>query len=171
MAESIVTTTPTLNNAFGRLYDEFTNVREGYDMAIKGEIYSLFTYLIRHYKKTDISPNEYNRIMLNTERSNSVIMYINSHYNEKLTLSHLAIVNHVSKYYLCHFFKEITGFTVQEYINSIRVEKSKVLLKSTTMGIGEVASNVGYDDVNYFCRIFKKNTTLSPGQYKKLNKI
>lgn len=152
---------------FSRLYDEYSTMTEGYDMAMKGIVYSLFAYLVRNYKEINISLGDYNKRLVNTERANSIIMYVNSHYSEKLSLASLASANHVSKYYLCHFFKEITGFTVLEYIKYTRVEKSKNLLGSTNLGVGEVASAVGYDDVNYFCRVFKKYAKLSPGQYKK----
>ena len=157
-----------ITKCFEQLYSEFTNKEEGYDMAVKGIVYSLFACLVRKYKENDISQKEFNRRTINTERVNNVIMYINSHYAEKMTLSFLASSNHISKHYLCHFFKEITGFTVLDYINHIRIEKSKILLKNTGLGIGEVANAVGYDDVNYFCRIFKKHISVSPGQYKKL---
>ena len=64
-----------------------------------------------------------------------------------------------------HVFREITGFPPNVYITKIRIERAKRLLRDVGMTVGECAESVGYRDVNYFCRIFKKETGISPKKY------
>ena len=72
----------------------------------------------------------------------------------------------MSKSYFCRIIKEELGCTFTEYVNRLRIERSKVLLRSSGISIAEVACAVGFDDQSYFTRIFKKQTGVAPGKYR-----
>ena len=96
-----------------------------------------------------------------------IFSYIGKHFNEKLTTSQLASMCYLSEGYFCRFFKKATGRTVAEYITEVRVEKASVMLRSTDSTIADIAFNTGFDDANYFARVFRKTTGFSPSCYRK----
>jgi len=98
--------------------------------------------------------------------------YINLNYaNPHLSLAQISEANFMSIGYLCAFFKEKTGKTINQYITEIRMEKAKELLPDPCYKIDCVARSVGYSDGNYFAKIFKKYTGLSPSEYREKARI
>ena len=73
----------------------------------------------------------------------------------------------LSESYLCRFFKNAMGVSITSYINKIRVEKAAILLKNTDESVTDIAFNVGFSDLNYFSRTFKKIMNCTPKEYKK----
>lgn len=92
--------------------------------------------------------------------------YIDFHYNSELSLSVLSSMCSVSDSYLSSLFKKETGMTITDYINDTRVRQALILLNSSTLSIGEIASRCGFFDANYFSRIFKKLQGHSPREYR-----
>lgn len=92
--------------------------------------------------------------------------YIDSHYMDKLTLSTIATDIHANGSYLSRLYKEKTGKTLFDVINKRKLDKAKEYLKSGKK-ISEVASLVGFEDVSYFSRVFKKYENCSPREYEK----
>jgi len=93
-----------------------------------------------------------------------ILDYINHNLDEKITLDSLQTKFFVNKYYLCHIFKDTTGFTVLEYITYKRIMKSLELI-STGMPALDVAHAVGYGDYSTFYKAFKNITSYSPKHY------
>ena len=98
----------------------------------------------------------------------NTITYINKHFSEKINLQELADINYVTANYLSRLFKQITGITLTEYIQTIRLNHSKTLLKATNEPIALIAEKCGFEDPNYFSYTFKKAESISPLQYRKL---
>lgn len=92
--------------------------------------------------------------------------FIKEHLTEKLTLDQAAEQVYLSKSYFCRIIKDELGCTFTEYVNRLRIERSKTLLRATCMSIAEIACAVGFDDQSYFTRIFKKQTGIVPGKYR-----
>jgi two-component system response regulator YesN len=82
--------------------------------------------------------------------------YIDFHYAEDLSLHKLADMNYVSDSYLSTLFKKSTSMSLIDYINSIRIKQSLVLLNSTDLSIEEIADKCGFSGYNYFSRTFKR---------------
>lgn len=101
-----------------------------------------------------------------TEVVNKTVSYIEMHYADELSLSILAEHFHVSKNYLSAVFKKQLGRTVTEFIHEVRMDKAIFLLNSTKLPIHDISIICGYGDSNYFCRVFKSQHKLSPGQYR-----
>lgn len=92
--------------------------------------------------------------------------YIKEHLTDKLSLDQAAEQVYLSKSYFCRIIKDELGCTFTEYVNRLRVERSKTLLRGSGMPIAEIACAVGFDDQSYFTRIFKKQTGIAPGKYR-----
>lgn len=95
--------------------------------------------------------------------------YISAHYHETLTLELLAEHFYVNKSYLSRVFKEITGFTVHEYLNVNRIKASQRLLISGRSSITDISEQLGYESITYFEKIFKKFTGLTPREFRRKN--
>ena len=83
------------------------------------------------------------------------------------SLDELAQAFYLNKSYLSRIFKKATGYTVTEYINIYRIQESQKLLEDTDMSIADVAQAVGYENMTYYNRVFKKYVETSPLQYRK----
>ncbi|OPX44394.1 putative response regulatory protein [Ruminiclostridium hungatei] len=96
--------------------------------------------------------------------------YINERLTEDLTVFTLAEQFHVARNYFSRLFKKEMGEGCNEYITRLRIEKAKQLLGASRLKTYEIAEKIGYHDTNYFSLAFKKNTGLSPKEFReKLN--
>lgn len=92
--------------------------------------------------------------------------YIERHYHEQMSVGDIAKELGTSISYLSRIFKENTGETIIRTINNKRIEKAKAYLKETDYKVYEVADILGFENVTYFSRFFKKHTGMSPKEYK-----
>lgn len=93
--------------------------------------------------------------------------YLLSHYTEDLSLKTLGALLKGNPAYLGQIFRRDTGKSFSEYLKDIRVAKAKELLKEGRYSAQEISSRVGFSNVTYFTSVFKKETGLSPAEYKK----
>ena len=156
-----------VKNCIYDIRNEKENESVGSDLMIKSHACRLFSYLMRNYTETTIDPQTVHIQTEKLKRLDIVFNYISRNYNDKITTSKLAGLCYLSEGYFCRFFKNATGRTVADYITEYRIDKASVMLRSTDCSISEIASNTGFDDANYFSRVFKKTTGLSPTEYKK----
>lgn len=92
--------------------------------------------------------------------------YIDTHYQETLTLDTLAEVSHLNKYYLSHLFSAAFGISPINYLLERRILHSKELLRTTNYSVIQIAYMTGFSSANYFSQSFKKYTGLSPVAYR-----
>ena len=107
----------------------------------------------------------------NTVQENSTIFlikdYISRNYgNENLSVKEISSHVFLSTSYICTFFKNETGQTLNQYLTEYRMEQAKRLLSDPRYKITEISSRVGYSDGNYFGKSFKKYTGLSPSEFR-----
>ena len=94
------------------------------------------------------------------------IGYLSAHYSEAVTLSSLAKTVGVHPSYLSALFPQVTGLTFREYLNRIRIERALYLLTNTDYPIMDIAISCGFNDQSYFTKVFKKQTGLTPRQFR-----
>lgn len=112
--------------------------------------------LVRKYKKKPYS-----------DIINRAISYIELHFNQELNLKTIAETLYVHPNYLSQKFKKETCSTIPEYINDIRLNEAKYLLKNNSnMSVEDIAYMVGYNDKKYFSKVFKQKNGVSPSQYR-----
>lgn len=109
--------------------------------------------------------NRYNKDNIQS-MLNKAIEYINDNYQRSITLNELAEYTYVSTYYISRIFKKEIGKNFVDYLNEIRINKAKVLLKNNTYKTYEVAELVGIQDPHYFSKLFKKYTNMTPTDYR-----
>ncbi|AWP27716.1 AraC family transcriptional regulator [Paenibacillus sp. Cedars] len=93
--------------------------------------------------------------------------YLETHYAEDITLDLVAEKLYISGGYLSTYFKEKTGRSFIDYVNEVRVNKAKALLKNSNLKVQDVAIQSGYLNMNSFHRMFKKFTGNTPNQYRR----
>lgn len=92
--------------------------------------------------------------------------YICDHYQENLSSSKIAKLFFISPSYLSAKFKAETGKTVSQYIMTVKIERACQLLVESQLSVTQIAQTVGYEDVQYFYRIFRKHTQTTPMEYR-----
>lgn len=97
-----------------------------------------------------------------------LVDYIRQHYEENITRNTLAEMVHFSPEYVGKTFKKQTGSSINDYVNQLRIEEAKRLLKGTDNKVIDIALMVGFENMPYFSSVFKKYTGCSPAEYKKI---
>ncbi len=97
----------------------------------------------------------------------NIMQYIDSHYKENISLKSLGDHFHVSANYISRLFKQEVNRGLFDYINEIRIEKAKELLKDYRYKIYEVAELVGFNSQVHFAIVFHKYVGMAPKEYRK----
>lgn len=92
--------------------------------------------------------------------------YMEANFRKKISPNKISKVTDLSNSYLSYLFHKETGYTITEYLEQLRINYAKEQLLVTTLTIKEIAAEVGYEDQNYFSRVFKKHTGCSPTRYR-----
>lgn len=95
-----------------------------------------------------------------------VLRYIEDNLSNNITIDELSKIVHFHPNYFIRFFRDHMGCSPIQYINKMRLEKAKKLLKTTDLSIKEITDLTGFNDASYFSRNFKKNLGLSPMEYR-----
>ncbi len=102
-------------------------------------------------------------------RMSEALNYIHVNAYSEIDLNRAAAICFLSRDRFNHVFKETTGYPPNVYLTKLRVERAKQLLRDEGMSVRECAESVGFDDANYFCRVFKKETGIPPKRYARYN--
>lgn len=96
-----------------------------------------------------------------------VCQIIESEYMTNLTIPQIAERMHVSVNYLQSQFKRETGRTIRQYLTDVRIEQARRLLLQSGRKVSDICSQVGYKDTDYFVRVFREATGMTPNEYRK----
>ena len=101
------------------------------------------------------------------QRVREIALYLQNHSAEKQELQEIAAHFYMSRAYLSRIFRKVTGFSVVEYLNFVRVRKAQELLKGSRMRITEISESTGFGNITYFERVFRSLSGQSPAQYRR----
>lgn len=149
------------------MMQEFEEKRPLWETSLKFLFYQLLINIYR-ISKDSFPLSKYENS--NDHRYKTVIevqKYIESHCTQDLSLTALSEQFHIDMYYLCHLFKEITGYTFKSYLLLQRISKAKELLYNNNDNITDVGFNSGFNNISHFIKTFKKYTGITPYQYRK----
>ncbi len=121
-----------------------------------------FTHLFEYAKDYTQQHSDRNKLLIQKVKA-----YVEEHYAEELTLDDMADMIGYSTYYFMKLIKEYMGMSFGDFLTSVRMNNAKKLLVSTNMSISEVGYSVGYNDANYFARVFKRQEKVTPSEYKR----
>lgn len=94
--------------------------------------------------------------------------YIHNNFEKDISRVEIAEQFFIHPDYLSHIFREWTGVTFQDYVIQVRIENAKKLLAYTDFSISNIATNSGYSNTAYFAKHFKRETGLTPKEYRKM---
>lgn len=144
--------------------DELCDKRPyGYRLAVKGNLFRVMFHLVKKYSTDDFKPAAPKTL----EKMKTVITYIEENYQDRITIDEIAAKVYYSKSYFMKFFKNATGKAFIEYINDFRLTKAAAALQSSDNNIIDIASSIGFDNLSYFNRSFKRKFGVAPGEYRK----
>lgn len=103
-------------------------------------------------------------------KMHEIVQYINENYASRLTLEELSHRFYISRFHLSRQFRQETGFSFVEYLNTVRIREACRLLACTNEPAIAIAETAGYGSVAHFNRTFKAATGMSPIQYRKNNR-
>lgn len=144
----------------GEIYDRFTDMKKSYQdsrMQLQGS----------GREETVFQEESSDKIQLYVQKTKR---FVEENYRRDVSLLDCAESVGISPYYLSHIFRERTGQTFVEYLSSVRVEEAKRLCRNTTLTINEIAEQCGYLNITYFCKVFKRLTGKTIGEYRKAEK-
>lgn len=176
----------SIRAGLGEIYNSVEQIVESYRQATKCLVYNSDNVNIIHINDIDESilqdkiVSENNIIEGKDNKSKSINKiklklfedvkdFIKENIASELEQEKVAGNFGLSVYYFSRTFKEVTGTNFSDYINKCRIDIAKELLSNGEMNVKEVCFKVGYNDPNYFSKVFKKYEGISPANYKVIN--
>ncbi len=156
-----------VEKAFVDISEELRKKDEGYEIIVQARMLELWLLVTRIKLQAVNSKEDTAADAGNSRLVADVVNYIRIHYKQSKSLEDISDKFFVNKSYLCRIFKKTTGFTVNEFINIQRIRQAQLLIENPGLNISEVAVMVGYDNISYFTRVFKKYVESSPSKYRK----
>lgn len=145
--------------AFEMNRDLFRNIRSA-------ENFTAVCNILREFLKAHGTALIQLRKMPGSDIVRRAVQIISDHFAEPLTLETTAETLGVSHYYLSRVFKNCVGMGFRDFVNHVRIEQSKLLLRGTDMTLVEIAISVGFSDQSYFSKVFKRTVGVTPKQYR-----
>ena len=107
-----------------------------------------------------------NRNSMNLRVMNKACEYIVANCHRNLPLEEVAQTVHLSPFYFSRLFKKEKGFNFADFITRVRLDRAKKLLLDPDYTVVRIATEVGYQDASYFCRVFRQAMGMTPNQYR-----
>lgn len=152
-----------MNTVLSQIFQEYTGKKEGFEKVITAYMDIFFVNLLRHQKSASLIPNRHEQ-----EGLESFLHLLETHFSTHKKVSDYANMLNLSLYQLNAITKSGMGKTCSEIIIDRIVLEAKRYLLATSNQIKEIAFQLGYDDVSYFVRFFKRQTGHSPESFRQL---
>ena len=143
---------------FCNAYDAFNRGGTTKNLETKALIYQIFSRLLHEKEKQFFNKSKYKGIKDAAE-------YVESNYKEKISVEMLSDISGYSVSHFSRLFKELYSCAPLEYINEVRINKAKNMLRTEMFSLAEIAEECGFSNVYYFSRIFKQTVGVTPRKY------
>lgn len=156
----------------GKCYDGIDKMYQSYQEAYRALKYPLQNTSIVHYEDIEhfMEYNQNEKLKSNYGEEfalfKMVKQYISDNLKENINLKDTAAKFNLSPYYFSRTFKKVFGCNFSEYLNLVRIDEAKKLLKDNSLSVKEICYMVGYSDPNYFSKVFKKYEGVTPTEYR-----
>lgn len=152
------------------IYSNFVNKEFGYELICKANLCLIWVEMMKmlsSQKKKNLQP----RILSNDEqRIKEVVEFIEENYAEPLTLDTIASSIHISKSECCRCFQRVLHLSPFDYLLRYRIKQATKMIQQKdplANSISNLAITVGFNNISYFNKVFKKITNMTPSEYKK----
>ncbi|MBO4638758.1 MAG: AraC family transcriptional regulator [Treponema sp.] len=142
----------------------------GHELIVKAVLFDILAHIITSNQYVEISRNMMSEQKHNVNAIDVTLSYIREHYRENISLDDILKITSYSKSHFIRLFKKNIGMNLTEYINKYRIEKSCLDLIYTNKNITEIATENGFNTVQYFSKTFKNYMDCTPKQYQKNGK-
>ena len=156
--------TNTLIDLIMTIYNEREKKDIAHNYIITAKKLEIFALLHRAGLLTENTPNALHEKSI--QHILPIAEFIEKHYITAVSLQDIGSALHMNKNYICKIFKAATSKTIMDYLNFVRVENARPLLKAG-LSVSQVASSVGFASQSYFNKIFQKYILCTPSEYKK----
>lgn len=154
-----------LSGIMTEIETEYSLMKKGYEMMIKSLLLRFFALIFRS------SPDDYNSdkpLSRNAvDKVRSILLYIETHYKENISLELIERKFDVSRPYLCGIFKAATGISPMDYVIRKRIAEVKYQLISTSKSVLEISEECGFHSLSNFNFLFRKIAGCTPSKYRK----
>lgn len=147
---------------FTQMIQELKLCKEDYEDLLVCHLTHLFILL---HRQINVKPKGKTHALM--EEMNIAVRFFHENYNKQICIEDYAIDHNMSVSWFIRNFKEYTQMTPAQYILSLRISNAQTLLESTNYNVTEIAEMIGYDNPLYFSRIFKKQSGMSPSEFRK----
>lgn len=146
---------------------ELKEKQRQYQVGVKLKLAELLLTLTRCQKKAEFHQESQMAQTWKHQKVHEVADYLLTHPETQESLEELAKRFFISKSYLSRIFREVTSFTVNEYRNMNRIKKSQQYLAHSEYSITEISDMLGFENLTYYERVFKKYAGTTPLKYRK----
>jgi AraC-like DNA-binding protein len=136
-----------------------------YELKIKANLYLIIAELLTHPMRTNEEAS-YSTDLIKINRIKIVLQFILDHFQHKIHIHELAALLSISEGHFCRFFKSLLKQTPIEYINSVRINHAIKLLHNPDLKIIDIALDVGFDNLSYFIKTFKRYKKCTPSEFR-----
>ena len=156
-AQELQDTIP-VEEQFQKLVDCWSTKLPGYEFIARTMLQQLLVTITQTVSKSS-------RNYAASLKVEKIIQYMHQNLNGKITLTELAKFVQMTPFYMSRTFKAATGYTIIEYFNKLKIDKSKELLIEGNKKVKDVAQELGFVDEFYFSRMFKKAEGMNPSEF------
>ena len=139
---------------------------KGYQLFLKGQLFMLSYILIQKYSNPVIEPKDTKSLA----KLKQILKYIENNYIHKITIADAALAVGLSQSHFMKYFKNAMGTSFIDYLNDYRLTMAARLLLASDASILTISEEVGYDNLSYFNRTFKRKYGMTPSSYRKKRK-
>jgi len=153
-----------LMNTVGMLLETYIGNEDFSYFTLQSMSYQIISMLFQHLPTEEKRSPHVDRRLSSLR---NMIGYIQSHYEERISLSNIASAGNVSESTCCDIFRHQLNQTPIFYLNRYRLEKSLSLMTQPELSVTEIAYAVGFANASYFAETFRKHFELSPSEYRR----
>ncbi len=162
--------TEKLMNSINSVIAVNVTKKYGFELITKSYLCQFWVQLLEQVIPQNLNCPKQNILSLDETRVKEIILYIEEHYSEHISLEDLANSVHISKSECCRCFKRALQFTPIEYLMKYRIFKAANMIQVSnpiSHSISDLAFSVGFNNVSYFNKVFKQYMKCTPKEYKK----
>lgn len=161
--EKTVTWQQNVLECMHKIYELSENAPEDFELQVHMLLLNIWQRLYQHFSSHPIDEQKPKQHL---QRLRDILLFIEGHYNQDISLEDVASSANICKSECCRFFKKHMGITIFDYVLYLKIQSSLPLLKKTD-SITEVASLVGFSSPSYYSQIFKRYMKCTPKEYIK----